>query len=205
MIKAVAIAAWVAQAWAFDFSTRVAVASDYAELTALKAKGRFATRALLEAVASEEYSDEARELTTQALQTLLCGPNERGEETAIIACRDDDGRIVATCDVAVREPTGTELPRHLLLRNLIVDEAARRNGCARSLLDAVVHRARDLGVECVALTVVRDNEPARRLYESVGFRGDSIQTPLAWLKYGTVGWNRLIMRLDLHEEARSGA
>jgi ribosomal protein S18 acetylase RimI-like enzyme len=52
---------------------------------------------------------------------------------------------------------------------LAVDENHRRQGIATALMDRVVAGARRLGLN-VALDVGVEDEPARRLYESLGFR-----------------------------------
>ena len=52
-------------------------------------------------------------------------------------------------------------------------------------------------MDCVTLEVETDNAGARRLYEKLGFRGESLRSPLAFFKYGTWAWNKDILRLDL--------
>ena len=182
---------------AFSFTTRVATAADFPELTKLKAQGRFLTRLLVDALDSDEYSEEARASTAKSLTELLCGPNARGEETALVACREDDGSIVGACDVKVRGPAGTELPARLHLRNLIVAEPARRRGVGTALARAAAAHARAEGVACVCLEVDSDNDAARNLYAGLGFDGESLFRPLAFVKYGTVGWNRHLLRADV--------
>jgi ribosomal protein S18 acetylase RimI-like enzyme len=51
---------------------------------------------------------------------------------------------------------------------MYVRSDARRTGIGRRLIEAILDLARDR-VELVQLTVIRDNEQARRLYASVGF------------------------------------
>ena len=55
--------------------------------------------------------------------------------------------------------------------NACVDPCARRRGVARLMMDVIDDIApRELGASSLALHVDRDNVPAVRLYESVGFR-----------------------------------
>lgn len=54
----------------------------------------------------------------------------------------------------------------------------RRSGAGRALVGAVVHWAREVGATAVELWVTRGNEPAQRLYESVGFRETGDAQPL---------------------------
>jgi ribosomal protein S18 acetylase RimI-like enzyme len=55
-----------------------------------------------------------------------------------------------------------------MLVGMYVRPAARRAGIARRLVDAVLDHARR-HVELIQLTVVSDNEAARRLYTGLGF------------------------------------
>jgi ribosomal protein S18 acetylase RimI-like enzyme len=55
------------------------------------------------------------------------------------------------------------------VEDLYVRPAHRRRGVAAELLRQLVRAFRERGVEHVALDVDVDNEPARRLYERLGF------------------------------------
>lgn len=55
-----------------------------------------------------------------------------------------------------------------LLWGMYVRPQARKAGIGRRLVEAVIDHAR-LHVELIQLTVVRENEPARRLYATLGF------------------------------------
>ncbi|NJN18528.1 MAG: GNAT family N-acetyltransferase [Oscillochloris sp.] len=48
--------------------------------------------------------------------------------------------------------------------------AARGRGVARTLLQAILARGRELGHQTAGIAVTIGNEPARRLYESLGFQ-----------------------------------
>mmetsp|Transcript_32263 Transcript_32263/g.101277 ORF Transcript_32263/g.101277 Transcript_32263/m.101277 type:complete len:230 (-) Transcript_32263:139-828(-) len=68
-----------------------------------------------------------------------------------------------------RRAMGPELPQRLLIRNLWVAEAFRRQGIGRRLMDAAEELAAEMHIEFLSLDVLADNEPARRLYEGLGF------------------------------------
>ena len=53
---------------------------------------------------------------------------------------------------------------------LAVDEQFRRQGLALAVIRALLQKATTLGVRRVFLQVVADNEPARALYDRLGFR-----------------------------------
>ena len=55
------------------------------------------------------------------------------------------------------------------LYNIAVDDAFRRRGFGRALLEAVLARARERGAERMYLEVRKSNAPAVALYRAVGF------------------------------------
>lgn len=61
-----------------------------------------------------------------------------------------------------------DLPRAVFLANVEIDPAHQRRGVGTALVESVLDRARTLGLP-VTLQVLRVN-PARRLYERLGFR-----------------------------------
>ena len=159
--------------------------------TTLKASARPLTKVLLDA--AEGASDEARAETMKTLRDMLCSPSA----TQLVACRGDSTDVIATCAVAAREPSGSALPRRAHISDLYVEESCRRAGVATALVADALALARARGLGCVTLEVETDNAGARRLYEKLGFRGESLRSPLAFFKYGTWAWNKDILRLDL--------
>lgn len=73
-----------------------------------------------------------------------------------------DGRIAATGLTIVEDDCAG-------LFDIITDEAARRSGCARSIVATLLRTAWDVGARHAYLQVKTDNEPARRLYRQFGF------------------------------------
>lgn len=74
-----------------------------------------------------------------------------------------DGRTVAAGLVVIEDG-------HAGLFDVLVAEDARRRGYARDVVASLLALARDQGARHAYLQVQRDNEPARRLYASFGFR-----------------------------------
>lgn len=68
------------------------------------------------------------------------------------------------------------------VEDLFVREAARGRGIGRALLAACAAEAEREGCARLQLAVLDWNEPARRLYESLGFR-----QPSEWQTYGLAG------------------
>ena len=77
-----------------------------------------------------------------------------------------DGRLMGVAGFAAQE--GTKHAHKGLLWAMYVRSTARKSGLGRILVAAVLDHARGR-VEMVQLTVVSENEAARRLYEAMGF------------------------------------
>ena len=151
---------------------------------------------LLDAAATA--SPEAKAETMKTLRDLLCAASA----TQLVACRDDDDSadVIGTCAVAVRQPAGSELPLRAHISDLYVEESCRRNGVANALVQDALFLARSRGLGCVTLEVETDNPGAYKLYSKLGFRGESLRSPLAPFKFGTFAWNKDILRLDIVSE-----
>jgi ribosomal protein S18 acetylase RimI-like enzyme len=70
--------------------------------------------------------------------------------------------------MALRGPAG-------VLHDLIVDPEYRRHGVGRRLLDATLAYLKSRGAPRVVLSTAERNEPAQRLFASVGFRRTMIE------------------------------
>ena len=190
--RALLLCAAIAQA--LQFTTQQAKSPALLDAaTTLKASARPLTKVLLDA--AEGASDEARAETMKTLRDMLCSPSA----TQLVACRgaEDSTDVIATCAVAAREASGSALPRRAHISDLYVEESCRREGIATALVNDALALARARGLGCVTLEVETGNAGARRLYEKLGFRGESLRSPLAFFKYGTWAWNKDILRLDI--------
>ncbi|MCD9086629.1 GNAT family N-acetyltransferase [Stenotrophomonas sp. SY1] len=63
--------------------------------------------------------------------------------------------------------------RSFVLYDLFVSPTARRQGVARTLMEHAVATARELGAGRVELQTAKDNLPAQRLYEGLGWVRDN--------------------------------
>ena len=193
-MRALHLVAVLSLAQALQFTTQQAKTPALLDAaTTLKASARPLTKVLLDA--AEGASDEARAETMKTLRDMLCSPSA----TQLVACRgaDDSTDVIATCAVAAREASGSALPRRAHISDLYVEASCRRAGVATALVEDALALARARGLDCVTLEVETDNAGAQRLYEKLGFRGESLRSPLAFFKYGTWAWNKDILRLDL--------
>ncbi len=85
------------------------------------------------------------------------------------------------------------LAEELLINNLAVDPAMRRQGAGRFLLDGALRQGREGGCRVAFLEVRPSNEPAIRLYQASGF------TLVGRRKgyYQSTGEDALLMRASL--------
>jgi ribosomal-protein-alanine N-acetyltransferase len=100
--------------------------------------------------------------------------------------------LAAYLAVAMLPATG-----ELEVYNIAVDAAARRRGLARKLLARVLALAAESGLETALLEVRRNNAPAIRLYEALGF----VPTGVRPRYYQDTGEDALIYSLSLGNAA----
>jgi len=138
----------------------------------------------------------------------LDGEHGYGTVLADVATRAAQGLMLAAVDMSTGAVLGAvtfvlpgtpfaELSRNgeAEFRTLAVDPAAQRRGVARALVRACVDRAVALRASAVVISVRDFADPARRLYEGLGF----VHTPeLDWSP--APGVQLLGLRLALGEE-----
>jgi ribosomal protein S18 acetylase RimI-like enzyme len=107
-----------------------------------------------------------------------------------------DGKLVGTAGFSVQQ--GQPNAHKGRLFGMYVRPSSRNLGVGRLLLSAVLDVARE-NVELIQLSVVKENEPARRLYESVGFLEFGVETKAS--KYGDNYYDEALMALDLRRPA----
>lgn len=90
--------------------------------------------------------------------------------------------------------TGLKDSHKGLLRAMYVRPTHRRSGAGRQLVQAVIETARQR-VEQLQLSVVSTNQPAFRLYQSVGFRQYGLEKNA--LKHNGLYSDEILMSLDL--------
>lgn len=144
-------------------------------------------RALEEATSKEEreiLSKIPYLVTKQAIAFIAVGRPCLSPGGARGSSSSSRSRVVGTVDVFEREAEGSTLPRRLFLKNMIVDEAFRRQGFARRLLSRVEEHARNIGIKEVYLEVLANNEGAIQLYTQQGFQFTSNPMELLWRVLG---------------------
>lgn len=110
------------------------------------------------------------------------------------AFRNDE--LVGTAGFAIQD--GQPNAHKGRLFGMYVSPTSRNLGVGRLLLNAVLDAARE-SVELIQLSVVRENRPARQLYESVGFLEYGLETKAS--KYGDKYYDEALMALDFGRPA----
>ena len=101
-----------------------------------------------------------------ALSSVAIGVLEHSDLVCWLA--SNQGRLVGV--ILTRPLPGESGPRYGGVDELLVAPDHRRLGIGRRLMDLAESHYRSLGLDGMQLVVVRDNEPARNLYDSLGYR-----------------------------------
>jgi putative acetyltransferase len=91
---------------------------------------------------------------------------------AAVIVAEEDGRLVGRLSAA-RDPHPASA--HVADVGLMVARSSRRRGIGRALMTAVEAWAREVGVTKLELHVFPYNEPAIRLYESLGYEREGLR------------------------------
>jgi ribosomal-protein-alanine N-acetyltransferase len=120
-----------------------------------------------------------RSVLTEDLNRLArlhaqCFPEERWDARALaelLAMKGTSGHLLEDGPSAVPQGLILDLfqAEGAEILTLCVAPAARRQGIARLLLEDLFRRALLLGARSISLEVAADNQPARQLYEAIGF------------------------------------
>ena len=95
---------------------------------------------------------------------------------AVILVATMDSAVVGYCYGRIEERDWNALrDRAGALHDIYVDEAARRRGIARALVEAMVKRLSELGAPQVVLATAWDNGSAQSLFRALGFRPTMIE------------------------------
>ncbi|MGE8057262.1 N-acetyltransferase family protein [Bacillus mycoides] len=97
--------------------------------------------------------------------------------TATTSCTfgafNEEKHLVGVVTLLTEEREAYKHKGHIVA--MYVDAQNRRNGLARELITNAIQRARDIKLEQLTLGVVSTNEPAKKLYESMGFKTYGIE------------------------------
>ena len=131
---------------------------------------------------------------TENAQPLSAFATTLGNSTVLGAFRDS--KLVAIAGFAVQQ--GQKMAHKGVIWGMYVQPGARRGRIGRQLVEAILDLARQR-VELIQLTVVSDNEPARRLYANLGFLEYGIEKNA--LKQDGRYYDEILMAKDLSEKS----
>ena len=109
-----------------------------------------------------------------------------------------DSQLIGTASFTVS--SGLKDSHKGLLRAMYVRPTHRRTGAGRQLVQAILQTARQK-VEIILLAVVSTNQPAIRLYQSLGFRQYGLEKNA--LKHNGKYSDEILMSLDLTSSTSS--
>lgn len=115
---------------------------------------------------------------------------DRSVKSAATDCWEE---VAGTVEIAVRSSGIIGATQYAYISNLAVSQRYRRQGIARKLILSCEPAARDWGFREIYLHVLEDNERARQLYSSSGYRLYRVEPSL-----GSLLFNRP-RRLLLHK------
>ena len=99
-----------------------------------------------------------------------------GRDDAVVLVAVSGGEVVGYVYAAIEPHSWKELrDRAGFVHDLVVDESARRSGVARALMAAALAWVQRQGAPRVVLGTAYQNERARRLFESLGFRPTMVE------------------------------
>jgi GNAT superfamily N-acetyltransferase len=132
---------------------------------------------------------------TEAAQPLSWFSARLADSTVLGAFRDTE--LVGIVALVVQQ--GPKKAHKGIIVGMYVRPDARGGGTGRRLMEAIIEIARHR-VELVQLTVVRNNEEARRLYASLGFEEYGVE----WhsLKHDGRYYDEILMAMNLLDESR---
>jgi GNAT superfamily N-acetyltransferase len=82
---------------------------------------------------------------------------------------ESSGAIVGTISVMIADAIGSRCRPFAVVEDVVVDEACRRAGIGRAMMDFAMSRARAAGCYKLMLSTNVTRSDAHRFYESIGF------------------------------------
>ncbi|PGM91404.1 GNAT family N-acetyltransferase [Bacillus cereus] len=86
---------------------------------------------------------------------------------------NEENQLIGVVTLLTEEKEAYKHKGHIVA--MYVDTQNRRNGLARELIANAIQRAREIKLEQLNLGVVSTNEPAKKLYGSMGFKTYGIE------------------------------
>ncbi len=110
----------------------------------------------------------------EACRAFLAARIESGESVVFLAESDDGGVVGFVQLYPIFSSTTTPPGRFWLLNDLYVVPESRTHGIGRALLERAERLAQETGAVGLTLSTATDNLKAQRLYESMGYRRETV-------------------------------
>lgn len=120
---------------------------------------------------TEEYVDAVCELEKEAFsmpwhkESFMEMIFNKDAKYLVAIC---DGKVVGSCGMRNIVGEGD-------ISNVVTDQAYRRQGVGRKMLEKLLKEGIEMGIEAFTLEVRKSNEAAIRLYEQLGFVTEGIR------------------------------
>lgn len=120
---------------------------------------------------TEEYVDAVCELEKEAFsmpwhkESFMEMIFNKDAKYLVAIC---DGKVVGSCGMRNIVGEGD-------ISNVVTDQAYRRQGVGRKMLEELLKEGIEMGIEAFTLEVRKSNEAAIRLYEQLGFVTEGIR------------------------------
>lgn len=120
---------------------------------------------------TEEYVDAVCELEKEAFsmpwhkESFMEMIFNKDAKYLVAIC---DGKVVGSCGMRNIVGEGD-------ISNVVTDQAFRRQGVGRKMLEELLKEGIEMGIEAFTLEVRKSNEAAIRLYEQLGFVTEGIR------------------------------
>ena len=122
-------------------------------------------------ISVEAYAADGRLSPDDPYAERLADAPGRAADAELLVAVDADGMVLGTVTVCLPGTPWAEVsrPGEIEFRMLAVDPAARGRGIGTTLVQAVLRRGRELGVDRVVLCSAEHMDTAQRLYGRLGF------------------------------------
>lgn len=111
-------------------------------------------------------NDASVEKMREALGTIERNPNQ------VVLCAKVDGRIVGSLLAVACQMLFGQCRSFLVIEDMVVDAACRRQGVGTALMQEVERFARERNCSYLMLITDTDREGAQRFYQSLGYEAD---------------------------------
>lgn len=119
----------------------------------------------------DSYRQFYKQPADRARATAYIQARLANEESTILVAQSDEGQLAGFCQLYATFCSVAAAPI-LVLYDLFVAPAQRRQGVGRDLMLAAYEHARSTGVVRMELATAVDNHQAQALYESLGWQRD---------------------------------